>query len=287
MPNGHTSPVLQAANNPSHVSGPPHKRPRIEGTTASPTLPSPSESLTQKWRITVDNWIQSHGGYSALDSAVERPRFRMLEDACRHSDFFYIYLHRWFCTWSINASAAHSELKSNTLIPAAIDTAFKLLLYVLRSNDQISPDHLAWLAQFPTESTIPVEQTPARSQVIAFLSRFASCWTDIVANVEERKYPLLAWEVRTILQCSSSKLQWVLFTVSRRRLGIKDGPLSDDLDNFFLSDMDADRRLESEGWHQGTQDRVTMARDTMASRYKLLLAQNPGNLVSQGELTSA
>ncbi|KAL5350925.1 hypothetical protein ACLOAV_004498 [Pseudogymnoascus australis] len=50
----------------------------------------------------IEQHVNSCGGMRALASNIERQRIRMLQEACRNDDYFYVALHQMFFLWSLD-----------------------------------------------------------------------------------------------------------------------------------------------------------------------------------------
>ncbi|KAM4065997.1 hypothetical protein HRG_000156 [Hirsutella rhossiliensis] len=173
----------------------------------------------------VQDRLRAFGGFHSLDPAREKPRYKLLCDACVKGDLFYIIFHQLFCLWSTNREVAYTWLVPER---AVVDSVFGLLLQVLRRNSDLPAIHLHWFASFPLGFKDVAGFVPRRqihdvlSQINFFLQHFVTGWGRVLANIDERRYPPLVCEFQSVLMCTSPVLQWVLFTSSRRRLGIED-----------------------------------------------------------------
>ncbi|ROV90595.1 hypothetical protein VSDG_07417 [Cytospora chrysosperma] len=178
--------------------------------------------------------VTQKGGIEALKPDVERPRFQILRDACDRKDNFYITLHQLYCLWSID-----HQIASNLLLcdPESVRIGFGILESVLKKNAGFSKSNLLWCARFPGRS-LEQHRNPTVNQVAAFLSSLSQHWTSLHDNLFNRLYPYLMDELVGKLQCYSTVLQKILFTAARRRLGVSDGPLGLEIDNYFVQDQE-------------------------------------------------
>ncbi|RCI08135.1 hypothetical protein L249_6319 [Ophiocordyceps polyrhachis-furcata BCC 54312] len=155
--------------------------------------------------------------------------YRMLGSACSLRDLFYLVFHQAFCLWSLNNSSAYQFLGAS---PQVVDSAFNILLRIWRQNSELPLPHLQWFAAFPVcNSSTNFLGSPLLSRdlvsgimplINTFLEMLALNYGLVLVQVVERGYPLMAYEIRYVLQCPSLILRWVLFTCSRRSLGIHD-----------------------------------------------------------------
>lgn len=203
----------------------------------------------------IDQRVQSVGGEQGLLQQVERPRFTLLKDACAHRDVFYLYLHAIFCRWSLDQSSFPS-LPSYNL--DAISKGFAILETVLKKNTGFSEENLVWCASFlsfnftdPTSGAI----NEGVKQVADFLTALSQHWPSLHQAVFHRNYPFLMDELLGKLQCYSTVMQNILFTASRRRIGVPDGDLGAQVHMYF----DQDQRQHCDG--HGQFQRVTLSGD--------------------------
>jgi zinc finger MIZ domain-containing protein len=49
----------------------------------------------------LEHQIMQSGGEDQLRGDLERPRYALLNSACREGDLFFIILHQLFCCWSV------------------------------------------------------------------------------------------------------------------------------------------------------------------------------------------
>lgn len=187
----------------------------------------------------IDAHIASIGGWHNLNTGLERPRFTLLCDACESEDSFYIALHQIFCLW--DTSRIEILRVSNFPDENTLQEAFKSLAQLIRDNDQLAPNHKRWFATFPSplpdllKSSEPYRQIVA--QVGVFLARLATHWNSLSMEFNERKYPPLVDELVDRLFLLSPTLQGVVFSATRRNIGLRDGPLSVMMEETFKKDQ--------------------------------------------------
>ncbi|TAQ90866.1 hypothetical protein B7494_g821 [Chlorociboria aeruginascens] len=214
----------------------PGKRQRVQ----IPALPS------LKPRVALINaHIESVGGTQNLNNALERPRFQLLTDACNCEDSFYVALHQLFCVWDTN----HQEVTSIQGLPQpeSLSLAFRILGQLIRDNNGLATNHQRWFSTFPSPlSDLMRTSEPYRRVILEvgiFLSRLASDWTTFSAHCVKRGYPPLVDELVTTLGLLSPILQGVVFTATRRNLGIVDDVFGAAMEKFFLQDRQDHRDL--------------------------------------------
>lgn len=229
--------------------GPARKRRRVEGanlrTTSdgvvmashSQAAPSPragAAGLTfADLASFIDHRVDQQGGDQALQPLVEKPRFHILRDACVKQDYFYLVLHQLYCIWSVNPQKVSDLLLGDM---RTISMGFEILDSVLKKNSGFSRSNLEWCANFPCQPA-DLSHSPTVSDVAAFLLCLANNWTALHEGSFNRVCPYLMDEMIGKLQCYSVVLQGILFTASRRRLGVLDGQLGTEMDQWFRKDQ--------------------------------------------------
>ncbi|KAH8747278.1 hypothetical protein F5883DRAFT_622544 [Diaporthe sp. PMI_573] len=181
----------------------------------------------------IDNRIDQQGGDQALQPLVEKPRFHILRDACVKQDYFYLVLHQLYCLWSVNPLKVSDLLLGDT---GTISMGFEILDSVLKKNSGFSRSNLEWCANFPCWPA-DLSHSPTVSKVATFLVCLANNWTALHEGSFNRVCPYLMDEMIGKLQCYSVVLQSILFTASRRRLGVLDGQLGTEMDQWFRKDQ--------------------------------------------------
>lgn len=203
----------------------------------------------------IDQRVQLVGGEEALSQEVERPRFTLLKDACVYRDAFYLYLHSLFCRWSLDQRSL-PPLPSYDL--DAISRGFAILETVLKRNTGLSKQNLAWCASFPSmDFTNPPSGgiNEGVKQVADFLTALSQHWPSLHQAAFNRHYPFLMDELLGKLHCYSAVMQNIIFTASRRRIGVPDGDFGAQLHDYF----DKDQRQHSDEY--GHFQRVILSGD--------------------------
>ncbi|KAF6516769.1 hypothetical protein HZS61_003972 [Fusarium oxysporum f. sp. conglutinans] len=195
---------------------------------------------------------------------------RILAEACQNEDFFYIAFHQALCAWSLNRGPIHA-LFLGLVQPNLLDAAFDVAQTILRKNEHMSHAHLQWFANFPStiaEFSRVFPNTEAARDISAFLIQLATNWHTLSQNVQARRYPLLASELIFILRCRAKGLQSMLFTMSRRSLGVNDGPVAGAMNVIFDQDREDEAAYEARGEPPETLKR---AREAIAMKYRDLV----------------
>ncbi|TVY89058.1 Zinc finger MIZ domain-containing protein [Lachnellula willkommii] len=265
------------------VTSNPNKRQR----TQPPVMPSlkPRVALIQ-------NQIAAVGGLDHPNSALERPRFQLLEDACRSEDSFYVALHQIFCIWDLPDPTQVTSIRdfpnSSTLL-----LAFKIVGQLIRENDGLAPRHKKWFATFPTplpdlmRSSEPYRRTVR--DVGVFLGRLASDWVQLSNECGTRLYPPLVDELVNRLGLLSPILQGVVFTAARRNLGVNDDPVGRRMEDLFKKDRQDHQNLAARynTARPPTEKEIQERNHKLANEYVLLYNQHMQSRRSSGSAVSS
>lgn len=181
----------------------------------------------------IDNRVDQEGGDQALQSTVEKPRFHILRDACVKQDYFYLILHQLYCLWSVSPQTVSGLMLGDM---GTIAMGFEILDSVLKKNSGFSRSNLEWCANFPCQR-VDLPRSPTVYNVATFLVCLANNWTSLHEGSFNRVCPYLMDEMIGKLQCYSIVLQGILFTASRRRLGVLDGQFGTEMDQLFKKDQ--------------------------------------------------
>ncbi|KAF4947731.1 hypothetical protein FGADI_10181 [Fusarium gaditjirri] len=244
------------------------KRPRVQEATSPGN--SRDRSICLRWYNSIEHRVAQAVHAGLLNETVEKPRYRILAEACQNEDFFYIAFHQALCAWSLNRGPIHA-LFLGLVQPNLLDAAFDVAQTILRKNEHMSHAHLQWFANFPStiaEFSRVFPNTEAARDISAFLIQLATTWHTFSQNVQARKYPLLAYELIFILRCRAKGLQSMLFTMSRRSLGVNDGPVAGAMNIIFDQDREDEAAYEARGESPETLKR---AREAIAMKYRDLV----------------
>lgn len=219
--------------------------------TNKPAQPSKSRRLMEtQFGMTshtalIDAHIHRSGGLQQLSVELDQPRFQLLRDACEMEDLFYIVLHQVFCCWTLNPEmfqAPEFRVLNCTLQSPSLAQAFKIVGTLIKDNDGMKLSHLKFFSGFPS----PFLHLIMRSKqylamvrdVCEFLHRLATSWKDIAKMCRERIYPPLVDELIFHLNLLSPNLQQVVFTATRRNLGIADDEFGKQMERIFKRDKE-------------------------------------------------
>ncbi|KAF5011408.1 hypothetical protein FDECE_2471 [Fusarium decemcellulare] len=247
------------------------KRARVQAQ-PTPEDTTINRNQTSHWRDSIAKRMEHFDSQGLINNTVERPRYRILMEACDDVDYFYVALHQVLCAWSLNKAPIH-DLFRPLVDPNAVDAAFGTLQTVLRQNAAMSSAHLQWFANFPMPLTDLVKvlpTTPVAGDIASFLKHLTLHWQGLIQTIQARKYPLLAWELVEILHCRAKGLQAMLFTVSRRWLGIKDSPTSAIMNDIFEKDRTDEALFTARG---EAPERIRQARLLVSTQYTNMVLQ--------------
>ncbi|KAK4456669.1 zinc finger MIZ domain-containing protein 2 [Cladorrhinum samala] len=199
--------------------------------------PAPNLSMSSLKPIILEH-IQRTGGEAGLRVDVDKPRMQLLMAACEQGDYFFVALHQLFAIWSEMSQEAYRILQ----LPADIvDQAFSTMEQLLKKNQSVSPEHRRFFANFPDNWAGQQQQSQgflSRAKLVAqFLEKMVKEYETLTRDTANRRYPYLVEELRDQLGCHSPVLQGIFFTANRRRLGVMDGPLGNQIEQAFKADQ--------------------------------------------------
>ncbi|TVY31178.1 Zinc finger MIZ domain-containing protein [Lachnellula hyalina] len=265
------------------VTSNPNKRQR----TQPPVMPSLKPRVAL-----IHDQITAVGGLDHLNSTLERPRFQLLEDACRSEDSFYVALHQIFCIWDLPDPTQVTSIRDfpNT---STLLLAFKIVGQLIRDNGGLAPHHKKWFATFPTplpdlmRSSEPYRRTVGNVGV--FLGRLASDWALLSSECATRSYPPLVDELVNRLGLLSPILQGVVFTAARRNLGVTDDPIGRRMEDLFKKDRQDHQNLAARynTARPPTEKEIHERNHKLANEYVLLSKQHMRSRRSLGSAVSS
>ncbi|KAL1864886.1 hypothetical protein Daus18300_007453 [Diaporthe australafricana] len=233
--NGFGSPIVDSRR-PESPSAPGEerssKRRRVDPAASNPQASMPNLTFADLAAF-IDNRVDQQGGDQALQPNIEKARFHILRDACVKQDYFYLILHQLYCLWSVNPQII-SGLRLGDV--GTISMGFEILDTVLKKNSGFSRSNLEWCANFPCQA-LELPRSPTVYNVATFLICLAKNWTALHERSFNRVCPYLMDEMIGKLQCYSVVLQGILFTASRRRLGVLDGQFGTEMEQWFRKDQ--------------------------------------------------
>ncbi|RWA09584.1 hypothetical protein EKO27_g5526 [Xylaria grammica] len=234
-----------------------------------------------KAQTRLDGYLQEVGGELGLEEVVERPRFLLLQKACRDGDLFFIALHQLFCSWTASQVSVHRLCDENVHDTSLVDNAFGIMGTVLKANSKLREAILQWFAGFPAPLvTLQLDRFYARviHQVLDFLICVSRKWSIVNHDHLLRGYPLLMSELINTFRLYSPILQSIVFRASRRTLGVHDQPMGIRLDDLFRADQEKHRQ------HDGA---YSLRLEGVAyDEYNNSLIQNYVSLVTRYKSTS-
>ncbi|KFZ17393.1 hypothetical protein V502_04618 [Pseudogymnoascus sp. VKM F-4520 (FW-2644)] len=230
-----TRPVLYSSHSPL-APAPPAKRRKM----TSANHPSLKGMLPL-----IDQYVDSCGGMQALKTNIERQRFRMLHEACRNDDYFYLALHQMFCLWSLDPdlTARLTMPQGGTILKASFAVIGQLIMH----NNTISEVHTKFFATFPNHLSELMYRSDQYSltvnNVSIFLARLSLEWPKYIPECTRRGYPPLVDELVNRFGLLSPILQHIIFTATRRNIGIPDDEYSSQMEQLFCRDQELHRQM--------------------------------------------
>ncbi|GKT50939.1 uncharacterized protein ColSpa_11120 [Colletotrichum spaethianum] len=228
----------------------------------------------------LDGFVRFCGGINKLpDDGTSTPRIRLLKEAIETDDYFYIVLHQILCVWSIDREAVYRLLG---LAPDVAEGALSIIQNTLRKNENMTQRLVHFFADFPNTRTSGLWETEAfrkhAGDVSVFLNNLHEQWNRIhipaMRPRSGRGYPILADELRYQLKLRSPLLEGIFFTVTRRHIGVPDGPIADQMMTLF--------RQDAHGDHAGlSEQEQRVFQHSLISKYKHLVHENDRNQQQQ------
>lgn len=203
--------------------------PRQQQQQQHPSL-SPRGQIWQHARGKLDSYIlqlnrtkhQSEANKTA--ETVELPRVRILEDACREEDMFYLALHQTFCLNSADPSQL-SQATHQAIVPGV---GFDVVAQLLVDNKRLSAEFLRWSVEYPMPLRVLLqfeEYRNALQQVSHCLTTISRHWPVFEREIRSRGHPPQVDELVDSLGVESPVFQQIVFTaICRRLFGAREEP---------------------------------------------------------------
>ncbi|KAF4896955.1 Zinc finger MIZ domain-containing protein 1 [Colletotrichum fructicola] len=249
---------------------------------AAPPLPPAAQNINQAgianclrpdaMSLQLEKIVQTCVGQAnSTPDNTTGPRLKLLKDAIEVGDYFYIALHQLLCSWSFSREWVIHTLQID---PSVADGGMKVVQNTLRRNDNMAKEFVFLFANFPDSPRSGLWNLPFYRQHIDNVGVFLRClhsqWNRVLIPTMKpdngRGYPILATELHYQLRLRSPVLEPVIFTVTRRHMGIADGPVADKMQQLFQTDLKTDYSRMSES------DQSNL-RDTLIKRYKQLVRE--------------
>ncbi|KAI9786803.1 MAG: hypothetical protein M1835_002927 [Candelina submexicana] len=183
----------------------------------APNVQSMIGSSLKYYLPMIDKHISASGGENALGQ-LGVSRIRLLQDACRSEDCFYITLHQVYCLHSLSQKHFLGIPGMTQVHIMGLGIVEQLIL----SNEALPPNFVAWFATFPSSHSDLVARSPmylrALKEVQNFLSLITQHWQRIKEEWKQRGYPPLVEELVTIFGLVSVVFQRIVFTAVHRSI---------------------------------------------------------------------
>ncbi|RKF79372.1 hypothetical protein GcC1_047001 [Golovinomyces cichoracearum] len=206
--------------------------------TALPPTQNVTFSLKSKLTM-IETQLRSVGGLESLNTGLERPRFYLLIEACKIEDLFYVVLHQLYILWDFRREDVLRLQESSNIV--FLQTGFKIIARIIHENNQLAPNHKRWFADFPCPiSTLWHTSEYCRKicvNVLSCIEKFSQNWYGMIQESRTRNAPFLVEEIVRKLGVQSPTFQRVLFTASRRNLGIQDEETNNAMNEVFKVDQ--------------------------------------------------
>ncbi|SZF02608.1 unnamed protein product [Blumeria hordei] len=193
----------------------------------------------------IEAQLKSVGGLESLNIGLERPRFQLLTEACNADDLFYVILHQLFVIWD----SKPQEVLSIPNVPDAkiLQAGFVIIGKLIHENDQLAPNHRRWFSGFP----IPLLDLWKNSDrcrrtlvdVFICIEKLTNHWYNSMYDCKTRGCPFLVDELVSKLGILSPIFQGVLFTATRRNMGIQGEDAIKAMEQVFKRDQTEHQNL--------------------------------------------
>ncbi|KAI9817247.1 MAG: hypothetical protein M1827_001360 [Pycnora praestabilis] len=257
------------SSNQSPVPNQPSNPPTVSSTITSPAQTSSQAPSLRYFLNIIDKYIASVGGELAL-SSVELPRLRLLQDACRSEDCFYLALHQVYCLHAITPHMI-PQIGADPIYLKGLSFLGLLLL----KNDLLSDSSLRWFSNFPS----PIDDLLRRStmyqgafrDVQKFLYLLSHNWQPVQEGCRQREYPPLVDELVNLLGLTSVVFQRVVFTSIHRSLwGNEQGGTFEKVEQVFRENQQDYHRTLARMYTSSppSTEEVKSKNEELAKRYK-------------------
>ncbi|TQS39457.1 hypothetical protein Golomagni_00017 [Golovinomyces magnicellulatus] len=212
------------------------------GSNSESTALPPTQNMTfsLKSKLTmIETQLRSVGGLESLNTGLERPRFYLLIEACKIEDLFYVVLHQLYILWDFRREDVLRLQESSNMV--FLQTGFRIIARIIHENNQLAPNHKRWFAEFPCPiSSLWHTSDHCRKtcvNVLSCIEKFSHNWYGMIQESKTRNAPFLVEEIVRKLGVLSPTFQRVLFTASRRNLGIQDEETNNAMNEVFKVDQ--------------------------------------------------
>lgn len=149
---------------------------------------------------------------SDIKFVLELSRLRLLQDAIRIEDTFYLALHEIYC-WNTPPKCSQQDYQANT----PLNQGFRILSELILSNLKIPEESIDWYTKFPSSFLPPssVYQN-ACQEVWHSIALLGKGWTQFKASCVDRKCPPLVDYMMVDLGVQSRTMQRIMHTAITR-----------------------------------------------------------------------
>lgn len=234
--------------------------------------PSPPRQPTELWARDLELMIESLGGKDAADPVYEIPRYNVVRAAVTEGDFFFLLVHEVVCLRALDSARVNALLG---LPNAVVESACQILEGALRPTARLRFGMIHWYADFPfglKTHEFPADGylIPYRISLCEFFGQLSQKWPSLVNAAASRRTPVRVWELVEILKIRSGCLLGIFFRMSRRLIGVKDGPKTQGIIHALEANFTCDRNLYFN--KSLTDDERHIASNEVELRYQQLMA---------------
>ncbi|KFY68995.1 hypothetical protein V496_00618 [Pseudogymnoascus sp. VKM F-4515 (FW-2607)] len=248
----------QAVQSPTTQQPPPTVQQGHANTAPQAVQSSPAGSVAKRRKMTsanhpnlktmvtiIEQHVNSCGGMRALANNIERQRIRMLQEACRNDDYFYVALHQMFFLWSLDP-----DLVASLAMPkggSILNASFTIIGQLIMQDSTISDVHTKFFSTFPNHLSELMYRSDQYSltvnNVSTFLAKLSLDWQKYIPECRQRGCPPLVDELVNRFGLLSPILQHIIFTVTRRNVGFPDDEYSAQMEQLFDRDQESHRQM--------------------------------------------
>jgi hypothetical protein len=205
-------------------------------------------------------------------------RIRVLGEAFRDKDFFYLALHQAYCLYS----TAPNEISVAGEPGLDIVPCLDILKQLFVDDQNLTSNLLTWFLEFPApwaKMQMKKDFIDMLPQIQKSLDLISQHWTSFEQKINLRCYPPLISELIGQFGIVSDTLRYVICTAFARRIyGITnyDGPLEKEYEALFQKDQQNHRqRLTNRGTHTQAAfaERVREENEELIGQYMKLWRQ--------------
>ncbi|MCJ1225670.1 hypothetical protein MMC12_002319 [Toensbergia leucococca] len=217
-----------------------------------PELTHSSFEMQDEFSRAITDRLRDLEDGDAARGTVERPRLKLLQDACMTSDYFYLLLHQIYCLNTHQPTIFDQLQHFGPEQAAGLEVISRLILL----NKHMTPEAISWFSTFPRPIHTLLHTRPnfqsAFKRVHFCLAVLAKDWEQLQAKCHKRCFPPLVDELHIMIGADSPILQRVICTAIYRDywIGEQDQCYHDGFQIFLRNQKVAQERLSQNHAYQ-------------------------------------